>query len=377
MRTILKNISNENFLFMLAYAFDLNWDYLKEGAGKSKKEDLSYYELLVFVLVKWTEELLRHGLYKNYLEKQEETKRLRGRLLFEPMIKNGRIGSDSLFCKYDDLSYDIIENKIILSTLEYCLSTLNNGQESYASDRKSNIEDLKLQVWELIRILSSEVTNCQNVEGLFAKLVYHRMNHRYRPILIICRIIYDVAELNRIEHTDFVNIPEDKMNIIFERFLRTYLAEKLIPTGYTVGSEKVGKDKWLQESIRVGTDVAPGMSPDIVIRKEGIPVFVIDAKCYTTPVAVSRFDSSEKAHNSNLNQIGMYTEHYDCNGLLIYPEAGTAIFQMWNPKKHTGEVFKRKIGLATIKANTSLAEFKDEMNSLLSNKVLQNLIIRG
>jgi len=62
------NISPSNIIFILAYAFDLKWEYLEKEISEIDLRESSFFELLVFVLVMWTNKLRRQGLFRSFLE---------------------------------------------------------------------------------------------------------------------------------------------------------------------------------------------------------------------------------------------------------------------------------------------------------------------
>ncbi|MDO9555676.1 MAG: hypothetical protein Q7J40_03740, partial [Atribacterota bacterium] len=61
-------ISPSNIIFILAYAFDLKWDYLEKEINETDFQESSFFELLVFVLTMWTNKLRRQGLFRSFLE---------------------------------------------------------------------------------------------------------------------------------------------------------------------------------------------------------------------------------------------------------------------------------------------------------------------
>jgi len=115
----MNNISPTNLIFILAYAFDLNWLYLEDEASNADLRESSLFELLVFVLTRWTSELLKYGLFRDFLNVTEDTRRLKGKICFKPLIRKQSLQNGRIVCEYDDLSFDILENRILLSTLRY------------------------------------------------------------------------------------------------------------------------------------------------------------------------------------------------------------------------------------------------------------------
>lgn len=367
-----------NILFLLAYAFDLKWDYPKKEADSLEIEDLSFFELLVFVLLRWTEKLVKRGLYKTFIVKEEETKRLRGRVLFEPGLRTGKIYSDRLVCRFDDLSFDILENQILLSTLQFSFGELNKNQQGLTRERKKVRKEMILSTWNLIRLLSSQISYKPLSVRLFDQLLFHRMNMLYEPALRLCRFIYDSAVLRQPGEKEFWDIPDSKMSEVFERFLRSYLAESLVKEGYRV--DKGGALSWvLPVDERERALYIPGIHPDIIIWEKGRPKFIIDAKFYKRPVYQVDAGYSEevadekpktyKTHSHNLYQLIAYTDYFNCSGILVYVQTQTGFFHEMvrlNPKYYSDQdLCFRRFGFRTLDLAGEVEDLRERMKGLV------------
>jgi len=117
---MLNRISPEVILFLIAYAFKLDWKTLQREAARSDLSDSSLLELLSFVLVKWTEKIIREGLYKSFIDEIAPLKKIKGKVLFQEMLKQAGRRREEVVCQFDDLSYDTLENQIILATWKKC-----------------------------------------------------------------------------------------------------------------------------------------------------------------------------------------------------------------------------------------------------------------
>jgi len=241
------NISPSNIIFILAYTFDLKWEYLEKEISEIDLQESSFFELLVFVLVMWTNKLRRQGLFRSFLEVDDEIKRIRGKILFKPSIKSNGLSSNTLCCQFDELSFDISENQILLSTLEFCKKELvKRRRDIKGKKRQDDISNLALSAYNLVRLLSSQVS--------------------YRPLSIqLFNQLYNSAVLAQEREEKFYDIPENKMSEIFERFLRNYLAEKL--KGERIKVDSPMPKSWVVVADELETTVnhMPSIHPDIVI----------------------------------------------------------------------------------------------------------------
>lgn len=370
------NISPTTILFIIAYSFDLNWNYLEKDIEREDISDFSFFELLTFVLIRWTEKLVKEVLYKSFIDNTEQIKKVRGKILFNDLVKSGWIKPNQLYCQFDDLSFDTLENRIILSTFQYCRQELNKKREGLTAKRKETREQLNLSIFKLIRLLSSYVSEVKISSGLFNQLLFHRMNIKYKSILSLCRYIYYSAALKEAGEEDFLKPPEKRMSEVFEGFLRNYLAEQLYKEGFKVDKRRIQDWIILEES--EGRSFFPDVVPDIVIWKKGIPYLIIDAKYYKEPLyKVNQFYSSSeydkekyKVHSNNLYQLITYSHVFNCDGLLIYAQAESGFFKgigRLKPKYYpNSEISKRRYGFYTLDLSGKLEEFKNRLNNFTS-----------
>jgi len=377
------NISPSNIIFILAYAFDLKWDYLEKDISETDLQESSFFELLVFVLVKWTNKLRRQGLFRSFLEIEDEIKRIRGKILFKPSIKSNGLSGNTLCCQFDELSFDILENQILLSTLEFCEKELVKRKRNVKrKKRQDDISVLALSAYNLVRLLSSQVSYSPLSIQLFNQLFFHRMNIAYKPILRICRFIYDSVVLFQEGEERFFDIPENKMSEIFERFLRNYLTENL--KGERIKVDSPMPRSWVVAADELETIVnyMPSIHPDIVIWQKGDPKFVIDAKFYAKVMNKNKWWSrnevvgeekeereSFKTHSNNLYQIIAYTNYYNCDGLLVYAQTESGSFEELvkiNPKYYTDkDSCYRRFGFRTFDLSGDFKSFRARLDNFV------------
>jgi len=391
------NISPSNIIFILAYAFDLKWEYLEKEISEIDLQESSFFELLVFVLTMWTNKLRRQGLFRSFLEVEDEIKRIRGKILFKPSMKSNGLSSNTLCCQFDELSFDILENQILLSTLEFCEKELvKRKRKVKGKKRQDDISDLALSAYNLVRLLSSQVSYRPLSIQLFNQLFFHRTNIAYKPILRICRFIYDSAVLAQEGEEKFFDIPENKMSEIFERFLRNYLTENL--KGERIKVDSPNPRSWVvsADELNVKVKYIPSIHPDIVIWQKGDPKFVIDAKFYAKAINKNKWWSrnevvgeekeeseSFKTHSHNLYQIIAYTNYYNCDGLLVYAQTESGSFEELvkiNPEYYSDkDSCYRRFGFRTFDLSgdfegfrTRLDDFVEQISELASLSISES-----
>lgn len=372
------NIPAENFLFLLAYAFGLDWRYLEGDVKETDFDKSTFLELYSFILTKWVKILTQRGLYRTFKKEVRETNRIRGRIMFEPTIKHYPFKKTSVVCQYDNLSFDILENQIILSTLIFCYTQLGMEKDTKKSGVKTHLDS---ELPKLIRLLSSAVNKVPLTGELFGKLTYHRTNIKYKPILKLCYLIYRSLGLQRYGDTSLFDLNEDEMNVIFESFLCNYLNEYLTDFGYQVSKQAVSD--WVVGIDEPKTTYIPRIEPDIVIWDDKTPKLVIDAKFYKEPVydAGSRYgslkDDNYKTKSNNLYQILAYSNYYNCDGTLVYAQTEKGHFEeevVINPTYYSNNnnTPRFKFGFYTLDLTGTLIQFQERMD-LFSESVRERV----
>jgi len=205
------------------------------------------------------------------------------------------------------------------------------------------------------------------------------MNISYKPILKICRFIYDSAVLYQEGDEKFFDIPENKMSKIFELFLKNYLTENL--RGEKIEIKSPQPRDWIVSADNIESKVKhiPSIHPDIVINQMGDPKLVIDAKFYTKAMNKNKWWSrgevvgeekeereSFKTHSHNLYQIITYSDFFNCNGLLVYAQTESGSFEemvKMNPKHYNDkESCYRKFGFQTLDLSGDFEDFRKRLD---------------
>ena len=402
---MLNRISPEVILFLIAYAFKLDWKTLQREAARSDLSDSSLLELLSFVLVKWTEKIIREGLYKSFIDEIAPLKKIKGKVLFQEMLKQAGRRREEVVCQFDDLSYDTLENQIILATLQFSRQKLWPIEPWLSTRRKEQREQLNRELFRLEKMLSMYVSLKPLSNQLFHQLYFHRLNIRYHSILSLCQYIYYYLLMTEVEEgrgVKFTDFPEERMSEIFEEFLRNYLMEKLYKEGYRVKKQRASRWIELIEQEGYPYSLFPEIQPDIVIYDGERPILVIDAKYYKHPLGLAagyyRIGKGEeegerggggsgggkleiqstisdsdieikkryKAHSANLYQIISYTSYFNCHGLLVYALAEGSYFKSFgriseNYYQREGYTLGRKIGLYALDLGGRLEDFLERM----------------
>ncbi|MFG2021463.1 McrC family protein [Actinomadura geliboluensis] len=201
-------------LEMLDYAAGL--DSLRElpllrrlGTG------LNLRDLVCLLLTRESERLLRHGLRRDYLRREDALPVVRGRLLVERQVTR-RFGMlDRLECRYDERSADIPDNRLCAAALQLAARTAENA-------------DVRTAARRLAADYSSVcAVGAFDVRAAVERLTYHRANEHYRNAHRWARMLLEGSSFTdrhavdgRTTHAFMID-----MNTLFEKFATRLLRD--------------------------------------------------------------------------------------------------------------------------------------------------------
>ena len=199
-----------NVFYMLSVAYDLP-EFQWETADF---HDLDHMlEFVVAYFADLADERLRLGLYRSYVEKQENLARLRGRIIFSRDLPLNFAMRHRVYCEYDELSWDVPENQVVRQVA----AQLANWP--FRTPLRAQLADIDLTM--------GEVTPTWYTTAVFDRITYSRFNEGYRPLHQLCRLLMDYTSLDEDEGLfEFQTFLID-MNQLFERFVTRVLQERL------------------------------------------------------------------------------------------------------------------------------------------------------
>jgi 5-methylcytosine-specific restriction enzyme subunit McrC len=280
-------IPGTGFVNMLRYSLDLP-ELGQEHPELTKGED--YYDILVRFLFLGLEDILQRGLNTGYKNNDDNLMCVRGKILFKEHLTMNHNNNDKIFCSFSEMSSDIIENRIIKYTLWH-LSHL-----PYFSDNTIDAQ--------LIRYYNrlDEVNLVPITTDDFRSIEYTPLNHHYRSVLMLCELLLrDSALDEEIGEKTAISFLIN-MNKLFEEFIGNLLNNRLDEYEVELQKTEYPEIRRTGRSLRVKID--------IIINRNGIPIFVMDTKYQSF---------SGRPEEGHLAQLSYYsdTEHVkDC--ALVY-----------------------------------------------------------
>lgn len=301
-----------NIYYLLSYA----WDKLDEAEPQevSQVDNHNAINLFARVLSNRTAYLLRRGLDRGYIEKQGILGVVKGKINISNTYLNNLLPMAKVDCTFDELSYNVIHNRILKSTLDSLL--------------KSN--ELKKDIREQLRLsymkLPPDIEMIQVRKEHFRGLRFHRNNFFYDFLMKICELINDnyLTDENdgKKVFQDFTR-KREQMQYLFESFVAKFYQKHRNQHEYKVFVQK--RVNWFNTSSdEESNQYLPIMQPDIVLESNNRKV-VLDTKYYKE--ALKEYHGRKKISSNNLYQMYAYmknmaandSSYKNCEGILLYP----------------------------------------------------------
>lgn len=338
----------ENIYYLLCYA----WNRLEESelVDAGSLESNSLVELLAKVLGSGTRHLLRRGLDRGYVEHEEATCSLRGRIDFQTSVKRNLFQNAQAWCVFDELTYDVPHNRILKATLR---------RLAFSTPLKTEIRNEMLGLFRRIEPVSDITLRSDS----FRRVQLHRNNSFYGFLLNVCRILHD--ELLPEEGGDggpFRDFTRDekKMPKLFEEFVRQFYRRE--QSRYKVSAKSLawqlisGQDDSL--------DLLPQLNTDVTLSSSE-RTQVIDTKFYRE--ALIQHHGKKMYHPGHVNQIFAYVtnvkvleekEPEQVEGMLLYPTVEEEL-------NHEIEMHGHRIRISTVNLAQPWQEIHARLLTLL------------
>ena len=323
-----KSIFIKNIYYMLSYAFQtLNQENYDDVAVESFDE---MYDLLAAILARGIGIQLKQGLYREYINRQEELPVMRGKINMPGTMKNRLVRKQLLTCDYDELSENNLFNQIIKTTVMLLLRNAKVKAE-YKDDLKKKM------------LFFSNVDILEPTSIRWSFIRFQRNNQTYRMLISICQLIIEGMLIT----TD-----------AGEKFVLEYYS-KHFPE-LSVRSSQI---PWaVDDGIRT---MLPVMQSDIHLQK-GNTVLIIDAKYYSHTTQ-TQYDK-HTLHSNNMYQIFTYVKNRDyefgdedhkVSGMLLYAKTDEEI-----QPDNIYQMHGNQITVRTLDLNKPFAEIAEQLNTI-------------
>ncbi len=308
-----KSVFIKNIYYMMSYAFQVFNQSTYEDVDIEEFDDM--YNLFASIMSKGIGARLKRGLYREYLNCQEELSVMRGKINISETIKNKLAHKQILTCEYDELSENNYMNQILKTTV-MLLFMSNKVDIVYKEDLKKKM------------MFFSNVDTLEPKTIKWTSIRFQRNNYDYRMLLGICWLTIDgmLLTTNKGEYRLASFIDKQRMCRLYERFILEYYKRNF--PSLAVSASQI---HWALDEDDESETMLPIMRSDITLRK-GNNILIIDAKYYTR--TTQEYYDKHTLHSNNLYQIFTYVKNRDysfgdkphkVSGMLLYAKTDEEI----------------------------------------------------
>jgi 5-methylcytosine-specific restriction enzyme subunit McrC len=253
-----------------------------------------------------TQKLIHNGLYRSYVEHQEDVSFLRGKLVMKQQVLNDLKFNMKFNCEFDEFTSNNLENQIILYTLKLCKLLTKFPQK-------------KKFIQKLIHQIDSQIDDKRITIQDFRKIAYTRLNNKYTKPHHLAKLIIKNIGMQNLDYQRtkfiipfFIYMP-DVWEHFLENLFRNYYDKKI----------RIAKqdphDAWLiNNKYHI-------IKPDIIFYKDGKISSIIDAK-YMKKLEVG---------GKEMYQIAFYLNHLNqSTGYAILPYEEIEDYEIEVPKQN-------------------------------------------
>jgi len=265
-------------------------------------------EIIIKNFLETTQKLIHHGLYRSYVEHQEDVSFLRGKLIMKQQILNDLKFNMKFNCEFDEFTSNNLENQIILSTLKLCKSL-------------TKLPHKKKLIQKLIHQIDSQIDDKRITIQDFRKISYTRLNTRYEKPHNLAKIIIKNIGMQNLNYqkTKFIIPFFAKMYDVWELFLEN-LFEHYYDNDNKLKIKSQGQhEAWFKDGKKNAS-----IQPDIIIKnKDNEILSIIDAKYM------------HEIKDGERYQIAFYLNHLKCStGYAILPKERNEDCEFSIPKQN-------------------------------------------
>lgn len=326
-----------SLFYLVAIAFELPSPFRQELAKLERLDQI--FEFIASFFADLVEERIANGMYRWYVEREENVPAIRGRINFSEDARRNFISRQRTHCRFDEFTWDIPENQVIRQVVH----SLSGWR--FRHELRLRLARIDAELGEVARTtLSSEDVK---------RFQYHRMNENYRQVHQLCNLFLQNASLAEAIGTFSYRAFLLDMNKLFEEFVCQLLRNR--------APRRVGIQS--QECTFLDRDNKIRMKPDILIRHKGTVVLAADCK-------YKRLESDEYK-NHDVYQILAYCIATNTpQGLLVYPKYLEDIpGDVWITR---AGVHIRQVSIELDKESRELARSCDSF----ADELLESLLIR-
>lgn len=320
----MKEIPIRNIYYLLCYAWESAQFQALARVGDAG-ELTSVQDLLGKVLAGGTRRLVRRGIDRGYVERREDLAGIRGKLAVGETAKRALRARGRAACDFEELSADILANRIVRSSLD-SLRRLGERRRGAGAEQEGLDPRVRKEVVSAYHRLGG-VSVAPLKRQTFGMVQLDRNRGLYRFLLSVCQLIYecqlaDESKMGRRVFHDFRR-DEARMWDLFEKFVTGFYRREQDDFSVNKGVRIQWRDA--DGATEADHKLIPSMEADIVLESPERRI-IMDTKYHKDAVG-GRYGST-KLKSGNLYQLLTYLRNRQATkpdgakheGILLYPE---------------------------------------------------------
>ena len=286
---------------MLAVAHDL--DLVVGDATPLGTQRNTLLEVLISNFCGKLTDVLRHGMPRRYVHREEDLPALRGRLDVTRQFTTLAATPQKLACRYEAFSADIALNQVMKAVVDRLAQIAQSPENQHRLRELANCyADVSTVLVEALR---------------WDAIVLDRTNHRWRALRDLARLLLagDYQTTSHGRKTGFSLL--FAMNDLFEAYVARMLARALRGSDLHV----VPQDRRLYCLTDPGGTRLFQVRPDILVRRGSETVIIIDTKWKRISARID--NPKQGVSQTDVYQMMAYGQIYGSKTLmLLYPHHG-------------------------------------------------------
>ena len=259
--------------------------------------------------MKGTRRLLRRGLDRGYLPREEEIAGIRGKVLVTTTLRRSLLCQGRAACEWDELEYDTLPNRILKTTLQRLRDAVELNK-----DTRADVHDL-LRWLEPVQAIELRADH-------FRRIQLHRNNRIYGFLLHICEFVHEhwLPEEHGVgrRFRDFVR---DRLPALFEKFVFNFYRHEL--PDWRVSAPVFN---WAYVAAnKDALELLPRIETDVCLDCPGRAI-ILDTKFYAQAIKSGPYGTTARLPSANLYQLFTYLRQRatepgweQAEGVLLYP----------------------------------------------------------
>lgn len=254
-----------NLFYMLSFLKNEKYFFYDPEIVIDIQEGQSFFDILGKLFLNELEEIYRKGFYKKYVQKEENISFIKGKLKIRGQLQNDIRKRPKFFCSYGDLTYDNMENRIVLKAATLLIPLIR-----FNEDVKKELLRYSFLMREEVSLVNVNPEDCNRIQ-------FSKLNEHYETIIQLSKVIlqnYFIRYIHKGVSKGFNFIVN--MNEVYEDFITTII-EEIVSEDEQFREFVVEKQERFNNLVKEKSVIT---KPDVILRRRDTKDYplIIDAK---------------------------------------------------------------------------------------------------